>query len=92
MVARMLALTLGVFAIWLLWQIAQVFWTADSWLWWAILIVAGVSYQCAFRNPSFWWMGVGIGGAAAFLGLLTDLIIVASDAARVHVLRSSRNT
>lgn len=92
MVGQMLELALGVFALWLAWQIAQVFLTADAWLWFAILAVAGVSYQCVFLNPSYWWLGLGVGGAAAFLGLLTDLMLLAGDAAKVHVLRNSRGS
>lgn len=86
----MLELALGVFAIWLVWQIAQVFLTADTWLWWVILAAAGVLYQCVFLNYSYWWMGLGVGGAAAFLGAVADLVLVAADACKVLVLRNSR--
>jgi len=93
MVAQMLEAALGIFALWLAWQVADAFVEfSQSWVWWVILGVAGVSYQCAFINPSWWWMGLGIGGAAVFLGLLTDLMLVAGDACKVHVLRNSRGT
>ena len=88
----MLEAALGIFAIWLAWQIAQHFLTADAWLWWVILGAAGVAYVCVFENPSYWWLGLGIGGAAAFLGAVADLMLLAGDAARVHVLRNSRST
>jgi hypothetical protein len=91
MVGQMLETALGIFAVWLAWQVAQHFLTADNWLWWTLLVVAGVSYQCIFMNPSYWWMGLGIGGAAAFLGLVADLMLLAGDACKVHVLRSSRS-
>jgi hypothetical protein len=93
MVAQTLETALGIFALWLAWQVADVFVEfSQPWVWWVILAVAGVGYQCAFLNLSFWWMGLGVGGAAVFLGLLTDLMLVASDAAKVHVLRNSRGT
>jgi hypothetical protein len=88
----MLEAALGVFAIWLVWQIAQIFLTADPWLWWILLGVAGVGWVVAFVNPSYWWLGLGIGGAAAFLGLVADTLLLLGDAAKVHVLRNARGT
>lgn len=88
----MLETLLGVFAIWLVWQVADNFLTADRWLWWVLLLIAGVAYQCFLVNPSYWWMGIGIGGAAAFLGAVADLMLLAGDVCKVHVLRNSRGT
>lgn len=88
----MLEAALGILAIWLAWQIAQHFLTADQWIWWVLLGVFGVAYEVAFMNPSYWWLGVGIGGGAAFLGALADLMLLAGDAAKVHVLRNSRSS
>jgi len=88
----MLEAALGIFAIWLAWQIAQHFLTSDQWVWWILLGVFGVAWVVAFMNPSYWWLGLGIGGAAAFLGAVADLMLLAGDAARVHVLRNSRGT
>ena len=41
-------------------------------------------------EPQDWWLGVGVAGAAALLFLFTDLILVATDAAKVTVLRKTR--
>lgn len=80
---------LGVLAVWILWTIAVHFLEAPDWLWRTIAIAAGVAWECAL-NPSWWWLGVGVGGGAAILMLLSDLVLVATDSARVHVLRNTR--
>jgi hypothetical protein len=41
-------------------------------------------------DRSDWWLGVGSAGGAAFLILLGDLVLVATDAAKVTVLRGGR--
>jgi hypothetical protein len=83
---------LGVFAIWVVWQIADVFLTADRWIWWSLCLIAGVAWMCAFVNPSWWWQGLGVGGAAVFLGVVADCLLLLGDFCRVSVLRNSRST
>jgi hypothetical protein len=83
---------LGVPAIWIVWQIAKYFLTAEEWIWWTLCMVAGVAWVVAFINPSWWWQGLGVGGAAVFLGLVADFLLLVGDAAKVHVLRNSRST
>ena len=41
-------------------------------------------------NPSYWWLGLGLGGAAKLLMLLADVLLVTADWIRVHVLRANR--
>jgi hypothetical protein len=84
----MLETALGIFAIWLAWTIAQVFIETREWVWWGLLLGTGVAYQVVFLDPSYWWLGLGIGGAAAFLGLVADVLLLVGDLARVHVLRN----
>jgi len=79
---------LAVPAIWLVWETADTFVTAPRWAWLVAAGGLGIAAQVAL-DPRNWWLGLGIGGAAAVLELLTDLTIVANDLARVRVLRTA---
>ena len=52
MVRQMFELVLGVFAVWIAWQIANIWLTAEPWVWWCVCVVAGVAWVCAFISPS----------------------------------------
>lgn len=78
---------LGVFAVWLVWQVAEVWLESPRWSWYLIAAGLGIGWELLI-DPSQWWLGVGIGGAAAVLTLVADLILVAGDAAKVTVLRN----
>ena len=78
---------LGIFAVWILWTLALVWLTAPQWAWYLIAIGLGLGFELLVE-PSTWYLGVGIGGGAAFVMLLTDLMLVTTDSARVAVLRS----
>lgn len=80
---------LGVFAVWIVWTVADHFLEAPQWIWYACAVAGGIVWEVAL-NPSWWWLGVGVGGAAAFVYLLADLILLATDAAKVSVLRKTR--
>lgn len=80
---------LGMLAIWILWSVAAHFITAPQWGWFSGAVVAGIAWELLVE-PSTWWLGFGVGGGAAFLMLLTDLIMVATDSAKVSVLRNRR--
>jgi cyanate permease len=80
---------LGVFAVWIVWTIASQFLEAPPWLWNTLAVVAGIAWEVAL-NPSWWWLGLGVGGGAAFVYLLADLVLLATDAAKVSVLRRTR--
>lgn len=89
----MLETALGIFAVWIAWQALDYFLEfSQPWVWWLIVVGLGVGYQCAFMTYQDWWMGLGIGGAAVFLGLVADLMLLAGDACKVHVLRNARST
>lgn len=81
---------LGVLAVWILWTIAYHFLEAPQWVWYSLAIVAGVAWE-VMLNPSWWWLGVGVGGGAVFLYLLADLVVLATDLAKVWVLRHTRS-
>lgn len=80
---------LGVFAVWLALTLADIWIVAPRWTWYLSAAVAGVAWESA-EDLSRWWWGIGVGGAATFLGLLADLVLVATDQAKVAVLRNSR--
>jgi len=80
---------LGVFAVWLAWRLADTFIAAPAWAWYLTAMVLGCGWELLV-DPSTWWLGIGVAGAAAFLIFLTDLIVVVTDSAKVTVLRQSR--
>lgn len=81
----MFDLVLGAFALWVVWEVAARFLEADLWIWRVILVAAGVGWAVLLHDH--WWLGIGVGGVAAFLGLLADLILLATDFLRVQVLK-----
>jgi hypothetical protein len=81
---------LGVLAVWGAWTLAEHFLEGPKWLWEALAIAAGIGWQCAL-HLSDWWMGIGIGAGASLLYVLSDLVLVATDACKVHVLRNTRS-
>ena len=85
----MLEHLLVVFAVWGLWVLAATELDLPEWGWLTFALAAGVAGQCMI-NPSYWWLGLGLGGAAKFLMLLADVLLVTADWIRVHVLRANR--
>jgi hypothetical protein len=81
---------LGMMAVWILWTLAEHFIEASRWIWMVAAIVAGIAWECMI-NFSWWWLGIGVGGGAALLMLLTDLLLVATDLCKVSVLRNTRS-
>ena len=77
---------LGVFAVWLVLIIAEPWITAPPWAWRITAGVLGVICQLLIQ-PSHWWLGIGIGGAAIALALVADLVLVLSDWIKIQVLR-----
>lgn len=84
-----MAIVLGVFAVWLVRSTLEPYVTAPKWAWYLLMALFGIGWQLLVE-PSQWWLGIGIGGAAAALVLVTDLLLVLADWARVAVLRRSR--
>jgi hypothetical protein len=82
-------LILGVFAVWLVVLLAETWIEMPGWAWRATAGVLGVAWICAY-DWKHWWYGVGIGGAAVALALVTDLLLVLTDWARVQVLHRTR--
>jgi hypothetical protein len=80
---------LGVFAVWLSVTLATFWVITPRWAWYLIAALLGCGWELLV-DPSTWWLGVGVGGGAMFLMALTDLIMVATDSAKVTVLRQSR--
>lgn len=80
---------LGIFAVWILWTLATHVITAPQWGWYLGAMAAGIAWELLV-NPSTWWFGLGVGGGAAFLVMLTDLMLVVTDWAKVTVLRHRR--
>jgi beta-lactamase superfamily II metal-dependent hydrolase len=85
----MAELLLGALAVWILWTLTEHWLEASKWIWYLLAIGAGVGWA-TMLNPSWWWQGIGVGGGAAFLYLLADLVALATDRAKVQVLRNTR--
>jgi hypothetical protein len=79
---------LAVFTLWLAWEAAEIWLVAKPWMWYLLLAVAGLVIE--WRLDHRWWLGIGLAGAAVLLKKISDLILVATDAAKVMVLRNSQ--
>ena len=80
---------LGVLAVWLVWTSLDLWIEMPRVAWYALAVALGIGWELLV-NPSYWWLGIGVAGAAVLLFLFTDLILVATDAAKVTVLRRTR--
>ena len=76
---------LAVFAVWILWTIQGIVITTPEWFPYALAVVAGVGLELLI-DPSRWYLGIGIGGAAGFLVLISNVLLVVADAIRAGVL------
>ena len=81
----MLDALLAVFAVWILWTVLGMTLQTPEWFPYAFGVVLGVGMQLLI-DPSEWYLGVGIGGAAGFLVLVSDVLLVTADAIRSGVL------
>ena len=77
---------LGILAVWLAWLAVEAVIEMPKLAWYGLAAALGVGWQL-LADWDKWWLGLGIGGGATLLFLLTDLILVATDAAKVTVLR-----
>lgn len=80
---------IAAFGVWILWSVAEVFLEAPQWTWRLVAVVLGIGAMILI-DPSEWWLGIAIGGFAAFLMLVADLLLVTADWIRVHILRPRR--
>ena len=80
---------LGVLAVWLVWLCLEQVIEMPRIAWYGLAALLGCGWELLVE-PKEWWLGTGIGGGAALLFLVTDLILVATDAAKVSVLRKTR--
>jgi hypothetical protein len=80
---------LGILAVWFAWTLAVYVITAPQWAWYLGVLGASIAWELLVE-PSTWWLGIGVAGGAAVLMLVTDWILVATDSAKVTVLRQRR--
>lgn len=76
---------LAIFAVWLLWNLLILLLSTPEWFPPLVGIALGIGFECLI-DPSFWWLGVGIAGAAGFVVLVGDLLLVTTDAVRSGLL------
>jgi hypothetical protein len=79
-----------VFAIWGLWQIADYWLLIPKWSWQTALVVAGVGAQVLLDGWHAWYLGIGLGGVVIFLGMVADLLLLATDRLKTSVLKGTR--
>ena len=79
---------LAIFGLWLAWTLADVWLTAPRWAWY--LALTGLGCLIEWRIGDHWWLGVGLAGATVVLMLVTEFLTVATDRAKVTVLRNAR--
>ena len=79
---------LGVLSIWLAWSCLERVIEGPKWAWLITAALLGIGWQLLI-DWSRWWFGIGLGGGAGVLVLITDLLLVVTDLARVQVLRRS---
>jgi hypothetical protein len=76
---------LAVFAVWILWTILGTVFATPDWFPYVFGIVLGIGFQVLI-DWDRWYLGIGVGGAAGFLILIGDLLLVTTDAIRAGVL------
>jgi len=81
----MLETLLAVFAVWILWTILGMLVTTPEWFPYVFGIALGICLQLLI-DIDRWYLGIGIGGAAGFLVLVSDVLLVTADAVRSGVL------
>lgn len=79
----------GILAVWLVWLAVEQMFEMPKIAWYGMAAALGCGWQLLVDWDK-WWLGLGVGGGATLLFLLTDLILVATDAAKVTVLRKTR--
>ena len=82
---------LVVLAVWGIWSAAVSLLEGPEWAWKLVPFVLGVAGQ-ALVDYHHLWYGIGLGGAAMFLMLVADLLLVAADSIRFNVLRRPRES
>lgn len=78
---------LAVFAMWLMWTLAEVWVLFPKWVWYLAMAGLGVGAQLLIEADE-WYLGIGLGGATVFLYSLADLVLLATDWVKVGVLRN----
>ena len=79
---------LAALALFFVWKVADHFIEAPIWAWWIALAGGGITMAVLLDDR--WWLGLGLVGAAQLLMAFSDLLTVASDLAKVSVLRAGR--
>jgi len=75
-----------ILGLWLLWNLLLILVTTPEWFPYVFAIVMGIGGACLV-DTSHWWYGVGLAGAAGFLLVIGDLLLVTTDALKTGVLR-----
>jgi hypothetical protein len=76
---------LAIFAVWILWTFLETLVTTPMWFTYSAAILLGTGFALLIE-PDDWYLGIGIGGAAGFLVLVSDVLLVTADAIRAGIL------
>jgi hypothetical protein len=80
-----------VLAVWGVWETAQALLEGPEWAWRLLPFVLGVGGQALIDHDHLWY-GLGLGGAAMVLMLVTNLLLVTTDWIRFAALRQQKST
>jgi hypothetical protein len=83
-----MAYLMVILGLWLIWNMVLLLFTTPEWFPYLLSLILGIGGACLI-DPTTWWYGVGLAGAASFLLLVGDLLLVTTDAVRAGVLRHS---
>ena len=81
-----MAYLMVIFGVWLVWNLLLTFFGTPDWFPYLASILLGIGGQCLI-DVDHWWYGVGLAGAANFLLLIGDVLLVTTDALKTGVLR-----
>ena len=83
-----MAYLMVILGLWLLWNLLTLLFSTPEWFPPALMVALGIGGACLI-DPTTWWYGIGLAGAANLVLLFSDLLLVTTDAVRAGVLRRS---
>lgn len=81
-----MAYLMVIFSVWLTWNVLLTFFGTPEWFPYLAAVLLGIGGQCLI-DVGNWWYGFGLAGAASFLLLIGDVLLVTTDALKTGVLR-----
>ena len=74
-----------IFTIWLVRNVLPLLFTTPTWFPYVLAVALGIGGAALVETENWWW-GPGLAGIASALLMVTDLLLVTSDAVRARIL------